>query len=190
MSVKIFRNRVSNVLKEESEKDRIKIEGVIVRLKDDSPDSVFWVKTFDSRLSRISLPKERRAKVIQYLSERVPIRVFGVDTKKKHTEVVEIDGIEENRELIIDQVSGNLLKEPIKADVSFEKYDDKDDFWVVSIEELGVVGVDNTVEKARKVFEEDLYEFYKFYREISDDELTERTVNAKRKLIQIFESKT
>jgi hypothetical protein len=190
MNRKIFKDRVSNGLKEEMETDRLEIEGVIVRLKDDSPGPVFWIKTFDNKFSKISLPRERRTKVIRYLAERVPIRVFGVGTKKKFAEVIEIDGIEENKELVIDHIGENLLREPIKAEVSFEKYDDKDDFWVVSNEELGVVGVDDTVEKARKVFEEDLYEYYQFYKGIPNNELTERTLRIKEKLIQIFESKT
>ncbi|KYK38561.1 MAG: hypothetical protein AYK18_16980 [Theionarchaea archaeon DG-70] len=186
MDKAILKNRISSVLREEAEKDRIEIEGVIVRLKDDSPDPVFWVKTFDSKLSKVTLPRERRPKVIKYLSERVPIRLFGVGTKKKHAEIVEIDEIEEKRELIIDSVGDNPLKEPIAAEVSFEKYDDKDDFWVVGNKELGVVGVDDTVEKARTVFEEDLYEYYQFYKGIPDNELTERTMRIKKKLIQIF----
>lgn len=95
----------------------------------------------------------------------------------------------EGDDIFIDHIGENLLKPPIKAEVSFEKYDDKDDFWVVSNEEVGVVGVDDTVEKARKVFEEDLYEFYQFYRGIPDNELTERTLKIKEKLIKIFESK-
>ncbi len=101
----------------------------------------------------------------------------------------EINGIEENKELIIDHIGENLLRKPIKAEVSFEKYDDKDDFWVVGNEELGVVGVDDTIEKARRVFEEDLYEYYQFYKGIPNNELTERTLRIKKKLIQIFEPK-
>ena len=101
----------------------------------------------------------------------------------------EIDEIEETRELIIDHIGKNLLRKPIKAEVSFEKYDEEYNFWVVSNEELGVVGVDDTVEKARKVFEEDLYEYYQFYKGIPNNELTERTLRIKEKLIQIFESK-
>ena len=186
MNKKILKDRVSDGLKEEIETDRLEVEGVIVRLKDDSPDPVFWIKTFDNRLSKISLPRERRTKVIRFLTERVPVKVFGVGTKKKYAEVIEIDGIEENAELIIDHIGENLLKEPIRAEVSFEKYDDKDDFWVVSNEELGVVGVDDTVEKARKVFEEDLYEYFLFYRKVPDNELSERTLKIKEKLIKIF----
>lgn len=186
MNKRIFKNRVSIVLKEEAEKDRIEIEGVIVRLKDDSPGPVFWIKTFDGKLSKISLPRERRANVIRYLSERVPIKLFGVGAKRKHAEIVEIDAIEEHSELMIDHVGDTFLKEPIKAEVSFEKYDEKDDFWVVSNEELGAVGVDDTVEKARKEFEEDLYEFYQYYKTIPDDELCERTKKIKEKLIQVL----
>jgi hypothetical protein len=186
MNRRVLKNRVSNVLMEESEKDRLEIEGVIARLKDDSPDPVFWIKTFDSKFSKVSLPRERKTKVIRYLAERVPIRVFGIGTKKKHAEIIEIDGIEENKEIIIDHIGENLLEKPIKAEVSFEKYDDKNDFWIVSNEELGVTGVDDTVEKARKVFEEDLYEYYQFYKGIPDNELTERTQNIKENLIEIF----
>ncbi len=178
---------MENILKGEIEEDKIEIEGVIVRLKDDSPNPVFWIKTFSSNLSKVRLPQERRAEVIRYLSERVPIRLCRVGTKKNHAKV-EIDGIEENRELTIEHIGDNFLKEPIKVEVSFEKYDDEDDFWVVSNEELGVAGVDDTVEKAKKVFEEDLYEYYQFYRKISDTELTERTKRIKEKLIQIFGS--
>ncbi len=190
MNRRIFKDRVSNGLREEIETDRLEIEGVIVRLKDDSPDPVFWIKTFDNKLSRISLPRERRTKVIKFLTERVPVRLFGVGAKKKFAEIIEIDGIEQNKELIIDHIGENQLEKPIKAEVSFEKYDDKDDFWVVRNEELGVVGVDDTVEKARKVFEKDLHEYYLFYKEIPNNELTERTLKIKEKLIQIFELKT
>ncbi|MGC1122353.1 MAG: hypothetical protein WBA22_14775 [Candidatus Methanofastidiosia archaeon] len=100
--------------------------------------------------------------------------------------MTKIDRTEENTELIIDHIGENLLKKPIKADISFEKYDDRDDFWVVSNEELGVVGVDDTVEKARKVFEEDLCAYYLFYKKIPNNELTERTLKIKEKLIQVF----
>lgn len=186
MKMKILKDHISNDPEEEAEKNRLEIEGVIVRLKDNSPDPVFWIKTFDNKLSKISLPKERRTKVIRFLTERVPVRVFGVRTKKEFAEVMKIDGIEENAELIINHIGEYLLKEPIRAEVSFEKYDDKDDFWVVSNEELGVVGVDDTVEKARKVFEEDLYEYFLFYRGIPDSELSERTLKIKERLIQIF----
>ena len=106
-------------------KDRIEIEGVIVRLKDDSPDPIFWIKTFDGKLSKISLPRERRANVIRYLSDRAPIRLYGVGTKKKFAEIVEIDAIEKNNELLIDHIGDNILKEPIKAEISYEKYDEK-----------------------------------------------------------------
>lgn len=110
--------------------------------------------------------------------------------KKNDISTVVTDAIEEHSELIIDHIGDNFLKEPIKAEVSFEKYDEKDDFWVVSNEELGVVGVDDTVEKARKEFEEDLYEFYQYYKAIPDDKLCERTKKIKEKLIQAFELKT
>lgn len=187
MNRRVLKDRVSNVLREESEKDRLEIEGVIVRLKDDSPDPVFWIKTFDNKFSKISLPRGRRTEVIRYLAEKVPIRVVGIGTKK-HAEIIEIDGIEENKEIIIDHIGENLLEKPIKAEVSFEKYDDKNDFWIVSNEELGAVGVDDTVEKARKVFEEDLYEYYQFYKGIPDNELTERTQKIKEKLTLLISS--
>ena len=190
MNKEIIKKRVLIVLKEEAKEDSFEINGVIVRLKDDSPGPVFWIKTFDGKLSKINLPRERRAKVIKYLSERVPIRLLGVGAKKKYAEIVDIDAIEEYRELMIDHIGDTLLKEPIKAEISFEKYDKEDDFWVVSNEELGIVGVDKTVEKARKEFEEDLYEFYQYYKAIPDDKLSERTKKIKEKLIQAFELKT
>jgi hypothetical protein len=186
LNKKILANRVSILLREEGKIDRIEIEGVIVRLKDDSPGPIFWIKTFDGKLSKISLPRERRANVIRYLSDRTPIRLYGVGTKKKSAKIVEIDEIKKNNELTIDHIGNNSLKEPIKAEISYEKYDEKDDFWVVSNEELGIVGVDDTVEKARKEFEEDLYEFYQYYNTIPDNELTERTKKIKKKLIQVF----
>lgn len=104
--------------------------------------------------------------------------------------MTEIDRTKENTELVIDHIGENLLKRPIRAEISFEKYDDKDDFWVVSNEELGVVGVDDTVEKARKVFEEDLCAYYLFYKEIPNSEPTEKTLKIKERLIQIFELET
>jgi hypothetical protein len=186
MKMKILKDHVSSDLGEETEPNRLEIEGVIVRLKDDSPDPVSWIKTFDNKLSKIGPPRERRTKVVKFLTERVPVKVFGVRAKKEFAEVMKIDGIEENTEIIIDHSGEYLLKESIRAEVSFEKYDDKDDFWVVSNEELGVVGVDDTVEKARKVFEENLYEYFLFYRGIPDSELSERTLKIKERLIQIF----
>ncbi|MGD2250621.1 MAG: hypothetical protein PVF58_19675 [Candidatus Methanofastidiosia archaeon] len=183
----IFKNRVSTILKEEFDEDRIKIEGVVVRLKDDSPNPVFWVKTFEGKLSKISLYKEQRAKIIKYLSERIPIRLYGIGTMRKHAEILEIDAIEKNNEILVDQIRGNRLKEPIKAEISFEKYDKTDDFWIVKNEKLGAVGVDKTVKKAKEEFEEDLYAFYQFYKRIPDNELTERTKMIKEKLLGIFE---
>ena len=47
--------------------------------------------------------------------------------------------------------------------------------------------VEYTVEKARKEFEEDLYEFYQYYNTIPDNELTERAKKIKEKLIHVFE---
>jgi len=186
----IFKNRVSTILREEGEKDRMEIEGVVVRLKDDSPSPVFWIKTFEGKLSKISLPRDRRANVIKYLTMRIPIKLYGVGTKKQHAEILEIDAIEENNELFIDIIKGKKLKEPLKTEILFEKYDEKDDFWIIKNDELGAVGVDKTVEKAKKEFEEDLYEFYNFYATIPDNKLTERTKNIKEKLIEIFESKS
>lgn len=109
---------------------------------------------------------------------------------KKHAKILEIDTIEKNDVLLVDHCKARYLKEPVKAEISFEEYDGQDSFWVVKNEELGAVGVDKTVEKAKKEFEEDLYEFYQFYKTIPDNELTEGTKKIKEKLIKIFELKT
>jgi hypothetical protein len=109
---------------------------------------------------------------------------------KKHAKILEIDTIEKNDVLFIDHCKASYMKEPVKAQISFEKYDDQDSFWVVKNEELGAVRVEKTVEKAKKKFEEDLYEFYQFYKTIPDNELIGRTKKIKEKLIKIFELET
>lgn len=104
---------------------------------------------------------------------------------EKKNETKEKNAIE--GEILIDHVGERRLKNPIWAKISYEKYDETTDFWVINNEGLGVVGVDTTVEKAKKDFEEDLLRYYQFYKTIPDNELTERTKKIKEKLIQAFE---
>ncbi|NMC77494.1 MAG: hypothetical protein GYA60_09425 [Candidatus Methanofastidiosa archaeon] len=181
-----FISRVTNLLNEEIEKDILEIDGVIVRIRDDSPSPVFWVKTFENKLVKVTLPKEQRPKIIDYLSRRLPIKLYGYGANMRRTEIIDIDKIEENREIKIKEIRGVTLSSPIIADLSFEKYDNQNDFWIVSNDDLGVVGVDDTLNKAISVFETDLYELYEFYKDIPNEKLTERTKRVKNNLINIL----
>lgn len=59
---------------------------------------------------------------------------------------------------------------------------------MIGNDELGAYGVDSTVEKAKKMFEEDLHSEYLTYRDLQDEKLTDKALFLKRKLIDLFES--
>ena len=79
------------------------------------------------------------------------------------------------------------LKNPVKAKKSYERHDKESDFWVIGNDHLGIYSVDFTVDKAKKLFEDDLYNDYITYKEISDDRLTAKAQLLKRDLKRIFE---
>ncbi len=177
------------MLKEEIEKDDMKIRGVIVRIKDDVPNSVFFVKKDSGKFAKVCLPEDTRSKVIEYLTERTPVSISGTGHKKgRMPEIVELDDIKESSEIIIDIVDGITLRNPIEAKLSYERYDEEDEFWAVSNDELGINGVDKTVEKAREIFEDSLFDDYTVYRSISDEKLSDKALSLKRRLINLFEA--
>ncbi len=79
------------------------------------------------------------------------------------------------------------LQKPVEATLSYERYDEDDEYWVVTNDKLGINGVDETVDKAREMFEESLYEDYLVYKDIGDDRLSDKALLLKRQLIDLFE---
>lgn len=183
-----FRERVSKLLEEEIENDEVKIRGAIIRIKDDVPNSLFWVKRDSGSLAKICLPEDMRSQIIGYLADRTPVSISGIGQKTGRTlEIIELDSIKENTKIVIDKVADMELQKPIEATLSYERYDEDNEFWVVSNDKLGVNGVDETVDKAREMFEESLYEDYLVYKDIEDDRLSDKALLLKRQLIDLFE---
>lgn len=75
----------------------------------------------------------------------------------------------------------------LEAQLSYEMPDEKSNYWVVGNDDLGAYGVDSTVDKAKEMFLEDLHIEYITYKDLNDDDLTEKAVELKRKLIDLFE---
>lgn len=184
---RVFKTRVKRILKENFREGEREVNGVIVRIKDDAPGQVFKIKTIDNRLVTVQLPEEYRQKVIQFIMDRTPIKLLGIGIKRKQLEIDEIDRLEPNTETQITEAGGFRLTKPLSATVSYEKYDNETDFWVVTNEELGVNGVDVKLENAKKMFSDDLYEDYKVYKGIPDEKLNEKAKELKRKLEAFFE---
>jgi len=183
-----FRDRVLRLLEEETENDEVKIRGAIVRIKDDVPNSLFWVKRDSGNLAKVCLPEDMRSQIIGYLADRTPVSISGIGQKIGRTlEIIELDSIKESAKITIDTASDIKLHNPIEATLSYERYDEDDEFWVVSNDELGINGVDETVDKAREMFEESLYEDYLVYKDIEDDRLSDKALLLKRHLIDLFE---
>jgi hypothetical protein len=122
---------------------------------------------------------------VDYLAKRVPIRLTGIGNRKK--EIADLDEIEPFTKVTIDSAHNIKLKVPVECKLSYERSeDDLVDYWVVSNDELGIYSVDYTVDKATKMFETDLYEDYIAYKNITDDQLTDKARTLKRELIKIF----
>ena len=107
--------------------------------------------------------------------------------KKRTLEITDLDEIEPNTNVTIDSIRDICLKTPVYAKLSYERHGKESDFWVVGNEELGVFGVEDTAEKAKDSFGNDLYIDYLAYKELDNTQLTDKALELKRKLIRIFE---
>lgn len=183
----LLKRRVEMLLSEELKKYDVEVFGVISRIKDDAPSPSFYVKDWSGKLVKVQMPEEKRDEIIDYLAHRMPIRLTGAGNKKRSLEIYELDEIEPNTQIIINSIRGKEFKDPIEAQLSYEKHDEESDYWVVGNDEFGAYGVDLTVEKAKDMFKEDLYSEYVAYKDLSDDTLTDKAINLKRKLISLFE---
>ena len=183
---RFLKDRVEKLLKEEIKKHDIEVFGVIQRFKDDAPGPSFIVKDGHGKFIKVRLPDEKRDEVLDYLHRRVPIRLTGAGNKKKSLEIFDLDELEPNTQLSIESVHGIKLKSPLEAQLSYEK-DEESDYWVIGNDEFGAYGVDFDVDKARKMFAEDLCFKYINFKDLSDDKLTEKALNLKKKLIRLFE---
>lgn len=183
----LLKRRVEMLLSEELKKYDVEVFGVISRIKDDAPSPSFYVKDWSGKLVKVQMPEEKRDEIIDYLAHRMPIRLTGAGNKKRSLEIYELDEIEPNTQIIINSIRGKEFKDPIEAQLSYEKHDEESDYWVVGNDEFGAYGVDLTVEKAKDMFKEDLYSEYVAYKDLSDDTLTYKAINLKRKLISLFE---
>jgi hypothetical protein len=183
----IFKRRVLQLLKKEIKNYDIEVSGVIIRIKDDVPSPSFIVRKESGELVKVDMPDEKRPQIIEFIANRVPIKLTGIGSKKKLLEIVDLGDIEPDTEIIIESACGARLKNPVKAKKSYERHDKESDFWVISNDHLGIYSVDSTVDKAKELFEDDLYNDYITYNEISDDRLTSKAQLLKRDLKRIFE---
>jgi len=182
-----LKNRVEMLLSEEIKKYYVEVFGVISRIYDEAPSPSFYVKDWSGKKIKVKMPEDKRDEIIDYLAQRVPIRLTGAGNKKRLLEVDELDEIEPNTQIVIRGVQGIVFKNSIEAQLSYEMPDEESDYWVVGNEELGAYGVDSTVEKAKEMFKDDLYSEYVTYKGISDDKLTDKALVLKKKLISLFE---
>lgn len=181
----VFKGRVLRLLKEERKKYETEVFGVISRIRDDAPPS-FSVLDWSGNIVKVEMPDDIRVQILDYFASKIPIRLMGVGSKKKGIE--DLGEIEPYTKMSIDSVHNMTLKSSINAKVSFEKSEEnKEDYWVVGNDDLGIYGVDDTVEKAIEMFKNDLYDDYIAYRDIPDNQLTNRALSLKRELTKIFE---
>lgn len=183
----LLKRRVEQLLREEMKNYELEVFGVISRIKDDVPFPSFFVKDWSGKLVKVQMPEEKRPEILDYLAKRMPIRLTGVGNKKRSLEISDLDEIEPNTNILFDSINGIKLKTKIEANLSYERYDNESDYWIVGNEELGAYGVDLTVEKAKKLFMEDLYSEYLTYKDLADQDLTGKALSLKRKLIDLFD---
>jgi hypothetical protein len=145
------------------------------------------VKDWSGKLIKVQMPEERRDEILDYLAHRVPIKLTGAGNKRRLLEIADLDEIEPNTRVSIDSIRGMKFKAPIEAELSYERYDEESDYWVVGNDEFGAYGVDSTVDKAKEMFKEDLYSEYIAYKDLSDAKLTDKALNLKKKFISLFE---
>ena len=185
----ILKRKIERLLKEEMKNHEFEEKGVITRIKDDAPFPHFTVKNYLGKSIKIKLTEDKRDEIVEFLSRRTPIRLTGVEIKKKNLKIVELDEIEPHDLILIDSVDDIKLNEPIEAKLSLDKYDDESEYWVVGNDEFGAYGVDSTVVKAEEMFREDLHSQYIAYKDIDDNKLTDKALDLKRKIIDLFENK-
>ncbi|MGV8125892.1 MAG: hypothetical protein ACP5PV_01600 [Methanothrix sp.] len=184
----VLKGRVEKLLREEIKKHDIEVFGVIQRFKDDAPAPSFIVKDGQGKFIKVRLPDEKRDEVLDYLHRRMPIRLTGAGNKKKSLEIFDLDQIEPSTRLTIESINGIKLKSPLDAKISYEReHDEESDYWVISNDEFGAYGVDSNLDLAREMFKDDLYCEYINFKDITDDKLTEKAIDLKKKLIRIFE---
>lgn len=185
----VLNRKINRLLKEEMKTHGFEEKGVIIRIKDDVPFSHFTVRNYAGKSIKVKMTEKRRNEIVDYLAKRTPIRLTGVEVKRKRFKAVELDEIEPNDRIIIDMVHDIKLRNPLEAKLSVEKYEDQAEYWVVGNDEFGAYGVDSTVEKAKEMFVDDLYSQYLTYKDLSDDKLTEKALDLKRRLIELFENR-
>jgi len=182
----LFKRRVDQLLKEEMKNYAVEVLGVVTRINDDIPPS-FIVKNWSGKLVKVNMPEEKRQQIIEFLADRMPIKLSGAGNKKRTLEITDLDEIEPNTNITIDSIRDLCLRTPVEAKLSYERHGKESDFWVVGNEELGIFGVEDTAEIAKDSFENDLYIDYLAYKELEDTQLTDKALELKRKLIRIFE---
>ena len=181
----VFKGRVLRLLKREMRNSQVEVAGAITRIRDDFPPS-FMVLDYSGKLIKVQMPDNKRLQIVDYLARRVPIRLTGLGDKKR--EITYLDEIEPHEMITIDSARNMKLKTRVECKLSYERSeDDSNIYWVVGNDELGIYGVDNNVEKAKEMFETDLYEDYVAYKDIENDKLTNKAQILKRDLIKIFE---
>ena len=179
--------KINHIPMEEIQSSEQTVTGVIVRIHDDSPGPVFYIKDYDQNLVRVSMPEDYRTEVINYMNDRTPVKLYGSGAKKNRLEIHVIHDLIPEREIWLRECKGIELKRELTADLSFEKFDDAHDFWVVSNEKLGVHGVGATVSEAQGLFMENLYDHYVMYKELSDSQMVSEAIVQKKKFISFFE---
>jgi len=182
----VFKSRVLKLLREgDIENRRYEVTGVISRFKDDLPSPHFVVKDWSGKFVKIDMPEEKRHQILEFISEMIPIKLTGIGTKKRFLEITDLDELEIYNEILLDSIHDTKLRAPIKAKVSYERVNDSD-YAIIGNDELGVYGVDSTVNKAKEMFDEDLYSKYIAYKSMRDDKLTVKALELKIKLIDLF----
>lgn len=183
----VFKSRVLKLLREGDIKNyRYEVLGVISRFKGDLPSPYFMIKDWTGKLVKIDMPEEKRHQILDLISaDMVPIKLTGVGTKKKLLEISDIDEIEVCDETIIDFIHGINLKAPIKVKISYERIDESE-YAIIGSDEFGAYGVDSTVNKAIEMLKDDIYNKYITYKDLNNDRLTEKALELKTKLIDLF----
>ena len=183
----LLKRRVDRLLKEEIKKNDVEVFGVVSRIKDDKPAPSFIVKNWAGKFIKVQMPEERRDEILEYLSQRVPVRLKGAGNKRKLLEIFDLDEIEPSTRVFIDSIHDVKFDPKLEAELSYEGSDGESDYWVVGNDELGAYGVDLTVDKAKEMFKEDLYSNYLAYKDLDDAKLTEKAINLKKGLNRLFE---
>ena len=180
----VFKARIIRLLKEEKKKYEVEVSGVICRIRDDDPPS-FSVLDWSGNIVKVEMSEDNRLQILNYLADKIPIKLVGIGNKKKGIE--DLDEIEPYTKISIEYSHDIKLKSPVVAELSYDKSEEIPDYWVLGNDELGIYGVDDTVNKAIEMFKNDLYDDYIAYKDLSDIQLTDKALSLKKRLITIFE---